>query len=421
MTYLASLGAAHEPDLARGEWREVVVVHVPLGVLEGEGVQHLLHLQHPQGGDVEDLGLAPLEEPGSVGSSHHADLGAQGANLGGSPSVETHTLVDDALSHQVLEDRLEGTAGLGLALIVVLGEPELAQSRLQRLVLGAVAILLVGDLDDRRQLGLRNGADSLQDLVGVVDGDRPLDFLLGDLGGQLVLEGDDLPDVLLGLLETTGHGRLVGGGVAGGDQTEAVGSGARLDHDDVDPALLVAATGHHQLEHRLLEVGMGGEGNPLPLLQGDPDCAEGALEGDRTDGQSRRGAVQRHHVERDLLVDRKRGDHDVGLTAIAVGKRWAQGPVDETAGQDGLLRGTTLATEERTGDLAHGVHALFEVDGEREEVDALSHLLCCGGCHQHFGATKAGDHGSVGLSGEFAGAQDELFAADGPRYGDFGH
>ena len=109
------------------------------------------------------------------------------------------------------------------------------------------------------------------------------------------------------------------------------------------------------------------------------------------------------------------------LVAIVVGERRPKRSVDQSAGQNRLLGGTALTTEERPGDLAHRVHALFEIDGEREEIDALSNLPVCSGGYQHLGTAESGDHGSVGLTGEFAGAQDELFAADGPRYGDFGH
>ena len=103
------------------------------------------------------------------------------------------------------------------------------------------------------------------------------------------------------------------------------------------------------------------------------------------------------------------------------GKDGRSGRSIRRAGQDRLLGGTTLTAEERSGDLPGGVHPLFEVDGEGEEIDALPHRLVCSGGYQHLGTAESGDHGSVRLTGEFAGAQDELFAADGPRYGDFGH
>ena len=58
----------------------------------------------------------------------------------------------------------------------------------------------------------------------------------------------------------------------------------------------------------------------------------------------------------------------------SLGERRPQRAVGEAAGEDRVLARTTLTTEERAGDLARGVHALFDVDREREEVDALTGL-----------------------------------------------
>jgi hypothetical protein len=65
----------------------------------------------------------------------------------------------------------------------------------------------------------------------------------------------------------------------------------------------------------------------------------------------------------------------VDLVAEAVGERRAQRPVDEAAGQDRLVGGLGLTPEERAGNLARGVLALFDVDRQREEVGAGARVL----------------------------------------------
>src|SRR6185369_4505354 len=60
-----------------GVRREVVVVHVALGAVRVERVDHLLHPEHVQRGHAQDLGLAPLEQRGTVHPGQHADLGGQ--------------------------------------------------------------------------------------------------------------------------------------------------------------------------------------------------------------------------------------------------------------------------------------------------------------------------------------------------------
>src|SRR5690606_1197584 len=88
MTALPALRAPHEPGLTGGVRREVVVVHVPLRFLGGEGVEQLLHLEHAQRGYVQDLGLASLEQAGAVGTFDDADLGAQRPEIAGTAPVE---------------------------------------------------------------------------------------------------------------------------------------------------------------------------------------------------------------------------------------------------------------------------------------------------------------------------------------------
>ncbi len=62
---LAALRGADAAGLAGGVRREVVVVHVALAGHRGEGVQLLLHAEHVEGGDAQDLGLATLEQRAS--------------------------------------------------------------------------------------------------------------------------------------------------------------------------------------------------------------------------------------------------------------------------------------------------------------------------------------------------------------------
>jgi hypothetical protein len=66
------------------------------------------------------------------------------------------------------------------------------------------------------------------------------------------------------------------------------------------------------------------------------------------------------------------------------GNDGAQRPVDQPVGERRLV-GPTLTAEERAGDLARGVHPLFDVDGEREEVGALADLAGSGGGDEHDG------------------------------------
>ena len=102
-----------------------------------------------------------------------------------------------------------------------------------------------------------------------------------------------------------------------------------------------------------------------------------------------------------------------------LGNDGRSGPVDEPAGQDGLVGGLALPAEERAGDLAGGVGALLDVDGEREEVRPLAHRAGRRGRGQEDGVADAADDGAVGQLGQLACFEAEglVGAADGRRNG----
>src|SRR5207248_4001038 len=85
-------------------------------------------------------------------------------------------------------------------------------------------------------------------------------------------------------------------------------------------------------------------------------------------GGQRRG-VDRDHVVRMLRIQRQYRLDDLDLVAQPLDEGGTQRPVDQAAGEDRVLGGPAFAAEERAGDPAGGVHALLDVDGQREEVE----------------------------------------------------
>ena len=81
VTDLAALRRPDPAGLTGAVGREVVVVHVALAGLGRQRVDHLLHAQHVQRGDVEDLGLAALEQRRAVHPRDDVDLGGQRADV----------------------------------------------------------------------------------------------------------------------------------------------------------------------------------------------------------------------------------------------------------------------------------------------------------------------------------------------------
>ena len=193
--------------------------------------------------------------------------------------------------------------------------------------------------------------------------------------------------------------------------------GLGLDHHDRDVLRTVLvrhhATGDDHVEDGALDVGEVREGDPLTLDEGDADTADRA--GERQAGDLRRQArgVDREHVVLVVGVQREDADDDLDLVAQTLLEGRAQRPVDEPAGEHGLGRGATLAAEERAGDLADRIHALFDVHGQREEVELVLGLLARGGgAQQHRVVIEVCGDGTGCLLGEPPGLEPDGAGAE---------
>ena len=402
------------------------MVHVALGVDRGDGVEHLGHAGHAERGDVEHLGLAPLEQGRAVRRREEVDLGRQRADVGRAPAVDPQAVLDDALAHQLLGQRADGGLDLAGAALELVGQRGLD------LLAGAVERgVALGLGRDQVGLGDEVGADRLDPgphvlgVVGLGGELHRLDRPVGgdDLGHQLALQEDRLADPRLGRLEAFGQHLFGDLGRAGLVVVPRVLGPAGLHHHDGDVGvggLVQGPAGHHQLEGGGVALLEGGVRDPGAVdAVGHPDGADGAVEGDARQHQRGRGGVDGQDVVGvDLVGAEDRPDH-VDLVAEAAGERRAQRPVDEPAGQDGLVRALALPAEERAGDLAGGVGPLLDVDGQGEEVGPLPYGACGGGRGQQDGVPDAGEHGAVGQLGQLSGLerQGAVGATDGARHG----
>src|SRR6478609_8384615 len=410
VTDLATLRRADPARLARRERSEVVVVHVALAVFQAERVDDLLHPEHAERGDREDLGLAPLEETGAVHRVDDADLGRERPDVGDATTVDAHTVVDDAGPHDLLLQRAErgahflGATGEGARRVV--GADEAREQRGLDLVEAVVAVGLVGGGHRLRRGGAGLTGDRVEDVVGVVDVRRVLDRLDRTVGGddrrpQLELEVDGSGDPLLGGLEPVGDGFL-------GDLRRALlvelprGLGATgLHHHDRDLTGVGPAPGDDELERRLVALLVRRVRDPGTVEVREAHGADRAVERDARDHQRRGGTVDRDDVVRIRLVRTEDGRDDLHLVAEVGREARPQRAVGQAAGQDRRLAGTAFTPEERAGDLSRGVHALLDVDRQREEVDAVARLRRGDGAQHHRVADLHHD-GAGGEAGELA-------------------
>ena len=118
-----------------------------------------------------------------------------------------------------------------------------------------------------------------------------------------------------------------------------------------------------------------------------------------------------HDVERGLLVcGEGRADY-LDLVAEALGEEGTDGPVGHPGDEGAMRARSALTAEEASRYLPSRVHPLFEVDGEREEVDAFPGFAHRGRDQQDAVAVSY-DDGAAGLLSELPGLKREKPAAD---------
>src|SRR5690606_9392664 len=105
---LAARGPAQALDLTRGVRREVVVEHELLGGLQPQVVDEAVAPAGSQGGDAEDLRLAPREDRRAVRLRQHAGLDPDGPDLVGATAVRAGVVLDDHAPQLALLGLVEG-------------------------------------------------------------------------------------------------------------------------------------------------------------------------------------------------------------------------------------------------------------------------------------------------------------------------
>ena len=407
---LTTLRGADAAGLASGVRRHLVVVHVALGLRTGQRVDLLLHLEHVQGGDAQNLGLATLEQGGAVHARHNVHLGGQGADVAQATAVDAVVLGEDAAAHDLALQLLERVAEF-LLLLGIVHVGELVREHLTHVLLDLVDAVLA------RQL-LRDGqclvevlvgdlVDAGVQLVGVLGEQLEVLGLLGCLLLELVLGFTDHLDERLGGFETLRDDFLVRLDLAlVVDEVPGVLAGTGFDHGDGDVTVLDDTAGDHDLEHGALALAPAREGDPLAVDQRQTHAGDRAFERQAGDHRRSGGRVQGDDVVGVVGIDGQHGLHDLHFVAQRVREQRAQRTVDDTASQNRLGARTAFTAEERARNLAGGVHLLFHVHGQREEVVVLLRAGTGGGGGQNHGiVVEVGGHSAIGLLGEAAGLE----------------
>jgi hypothetical protein len=251
------------------------------------------------------------------------------------------------------------------------------------LVVGLLAFDLVGDLVHGLEVLQRDSRDGVVHVVRVVREHGVVLNFLRRLVGELLLGTNEFHDERLRGLESLRDDVFVGLDAAGLNEVPRVFGRFGLNHHDGDVVLAILArdnaTGNDDVEDGERHLVDGGECNPGAVDEDHTNTGDGTREREARDLGRRAGSVDREGVVELTRCDREDSDDDLNLVAKTVDERRTQRAVDETADEDRFGRGASFASEERAGDLARGVRTLFDVYGQREEVESFTRLLARAG------------------------------------------
>ncbi len=386
MADLPASGGAGGLGLAHGVAGEVVVVHIPLGLLRPDGVQLLGGGHHVQGADGEHLGLTAGKETGAVDPRQESHLRGQGTNLVLLAAIHPVSLQQPRLDYLLLEligELLQVLVHIGIVLQI-----QLVPVVDELVPAGLPDVLVVGVQSGFRLVhgGLDNLVKQLliEISVGIVK------LLLADFRRHLVDEGHLLLVLVVGQLNGLKH-QIVG---------DFVGPG--LDHDH-----LFAGRHHSHIQVGFFGLLSGGVDHQLSVHIADLQRAHRTAPGDVGDCQGGGGADEGGNFRGAVVVHAHDGTHNRHVVAEVAGEQGTDWPVNDAAGENTLLAGTPLPAEEAAGDTAHGVHLLLKVHAEGEEVDAVPRAGGGGGRDQDSGLAVCDHHGGVGQLGDLAGLQGQ--------------
>ena len=165
MADLTALGATHETRLTGAVRREVVVMHVALTTDRINTVDHLIHAASTEGGHIEHLRVATLEQARTVSGRNNANLGCELAQVCWTTAIHADALVQDAVTHDLLCELAQCAAD---EIAIMIGE-FFADSGLDR----SFRDLTLHLVSDRHRLFDTVGSDcgnSFVDLVGRLGG-----------------------------------------------------------------------------------------------------------------------------------------------------------------------------------------------------------------------------------------------------------
>ena len=357
-----------------------------------DSVELLRGREGVQRADGQNLRLTTGEQAGAVDARQNADLGSQRANFVRRAAVDAlaleQPLLDDLLLHLVQAHVDLDIPVLGVLLAELLLEVDNSLSQTGLTDVLVVGVERVGDLV---QTVLAQIVEHI-----VVDGSLfKRELRLADGVNDGVDELHDLDVRLMGQLDALHEDVFL----------DLVG--LRLDHDDL---LVSRRDGHEALAGVALV--LRGVDDILAVQIADVGRRGRAVPGNVGVGDDERRADGGDDLNGVIVVLREDGVGQNDVVAQLFVEQGAHRAVDQTGDQHAAVGGLALAAVERAGDTADSVHTLFDLDGQREIVDASLGQGRGDSRDEHDGIAVAADGLCIAELCDLAGLDRKGTAAD---------
>ena len=188
-------------------------------------------------------------------------------------------------------------------------------------------------------------------------------LLLAALFYDLIDEFDNLAVHLMCLVDRLDHLVL----------RHFIGTG--FDHDDL---LTGGSNRQHKVGYGLLLIGRIDD----ELTVNHADLSHGARTCKRNIGNAGCNGRAEHgcQLRAGILVNAQNEIVQCDIISVILREKRTHRTVNDTCGENRILAGLALSLVKASRDLSYGIHLLFKINAEREEVDALSRFIrgsCC--------------------------------------------
>ena len=391
MTNLTTAWATNRTSLAYRVAREIVLMDIMLAGFYTKAINYLLISQRAQGSNSQNLSLTTGKQARTMSTRQNTYLTANRTNLFYLTTIRANLLLGNHAANDFLNNLVEHIRNFLNGIWINL------QEMLQSLSLNSsnmlVTIQLIWVAYCSIQLVSSIGTNSLLHFLWYSK-ELNLSLSLAYSLLHLILESNDLLDFLV----------TEENGLQNNFLWQLISTS--LNHHNC-----ITGASNGQIQIRLLTLLNSRVDNKLPINTAYTHTGNRAHERNIRNSQSTGCTNHSCNLWCIVLLYGQYGSYNLYIISIALWEQRTNRTVNETAAQNCRLARTTFSLYKTARNLANGVHLLLIINGQREEINALTRLLRSGSSNQYNGFTITNQNSTICLLCHLASLNGKSSAA----------